>query len=131
MMNDKAKLEKYRGLSISALVTSLLGVIIIPQIFRWSSSFQVNILETLLAKLFIVFILGIGLPLTAIICGSIDLKRIKTGLYSNKGKGLSISGIILGSIFLIPGLLLFFEEIMFNLAAINDLIFKFEQIPSM
>ena len=100
-------------------------------IFRWPSSFQVNILESLLAKLFIVFILGIGLPLTAIICGSIDLKRIKTGLYGNKGKSLSISGIILGSVFLIPGLLLFVEEVMFNLAAINDLIFKFEQIPSM
>jgi len=130
-MNNKAKFEKYRGLSISALVTGLLSVITILQIFRWSSSFQVNTLETLLAKLFIVFILVIGLPLTAIICGSIDLKRIKTGLCSNKGKGLSISGVVLGSIFLIPGLLLFFEEIMFNMAAINDLIFKLEQIPSM
>ena len=128
-MNDKAKFEKYRGLSIVALVTGLLSVVSISLIFRWSSSFHVINLETLLTKLIIVFILLIGLPLTSIICGSIDLKRIKAGRYSNKGKGLSITGIVLGSIFLIPGFLLFYEEILFNTTAINDLIFKYEQIP--
>jgi hypothetical protein len=61
---------------------------------------------------------------------SIDLKRIKAGRYSNKGKGLSIAGIVLGSIFLISRLVLFFEEILFNMTAINDLIFKLEEIPS-
>ena len=129
-MNDKAKFEKYRGLSIAALVTGLLSVVSISLIFRWSSSFHVINLETLLTKLIIVFILSIGLPLTSIICGSIDLSRIKAGRYSNKGKGLSIAGIVLGSFFLIPGLLLFIEEIFFNMSAINDLIFKYEQIPS-
>ena len=129
-MNNKAKLEKYRGLSITALVTGLLSVIFIPLIFRWSSYFDIINLETLLSKLIIVFILGIGLPLTAIVCGNVDLKRIKTGHYSNKGKGLSIAGIVLGAIFLIPGILLFVEEIIFNTTAINDLIFKYEQIPS-
>jgi hypothetical protein len=129
-MNSKAKLEKYRGLSIAALVTGLLSVITIPQIFRWSFSFHVINLETLLSKIIIVFILAIVLPLTAIVCGSVDLKRIKAGRYSNKGKGLSIAGIVLGAIFLIPGLLLFYEEIIFNMTAINDLIFKLEQIPS-
>jgi hypothetical protein len=129
-MNDKAELEKYRGLSITALVTGLLSVVSVLLIFRWSSSFQVINLETLLIKLIVVLILGFGLPLTAIICGSIDLKRIKTGRYSNKGKGFSITGVVLGSIFLIPGFLLFYMEIMFNTVAINDLIFKYEQIPS-
>lgn len=129
-MNNKAKLEKYRGLSIAALVTGLLSVITIPQIFRWSSSFHVINLETLLIKIIIVFILVIGFPLTAIVCGSVDLKRIKAGRYSNKGKGFSITGIVLGAVFLLPGLLLFTEEIMFNSAAINDFIFKVEQIPS-
>ena len=127
-MDNKAKLEKYRGLSIAALVTGLLSVIIIPQIFRWSSSFHVINLETLLIKIIIVFILGIGFPLTAIVCGSADLKRIKAGLYSNKGKGLSIAGIVLGSVFIIPGLLLFYEEIIFNTMAINEFIFKLEKI---
>jgi hypothetical protein len=100
------------------------------QTFRWSSYFHVINLETLLLKLIIVFILGIGFPLTAIVCGSVDLKRIKAGRYSNKGKGLSITGIVLGAVFLIPGILLFVEEIFFNMSAINDLIFKFPKIPS-
>ena len=129
-MNDKAKPEKYRGLSIAALVTGLLSVIAIPQIFRWSSYFHVINLETLLLKIIIVFILGIGFPLTAIVCGSVDLKRIKVGHNSNKGKGLSITGIVLGAVFIIPGILLFYEEIIFNTSAINDFIFKLEQIPS-
>src|SRR4030042_4614337 len=123
-MNNKAKLEKYRGLSIAALVTGLLSVITIPQIFRWSSSFHVINLETLLIKIIIVFILGIGLPIAAIVCGSVDLKRIKAGRYSNKGKGFSITGIVLGAVFLITGILLFVEEIIFNTTAINDFIFK-------
>ena len=128
-MNDKTELEEYRGLPIAALVTGLLSILSISLIFRWSSSFHVINLETLLTKLIIVFILSIGLPLTSIICGSIDLSRIKAGRCSNKGKGLSITGIVLGSIFLIPGFLLFYEEILFNTMAINDLIFKYEQIP--
>ena len=81
-------------------------------------------------KIIIVFILGIGFPAAAIVCGSVDLKRIKAGRYNNKGKGFSITGIVLGAVFLIPGLILFYGELIFNTTAINDLIFKFEQIPS-
>ena len=129
-MNDKTKPEKFRGLSITALVMGLLSVISIPLVFSASLPFNVVNLQTLLLKLIIVFILTIGLPLTAIICGSIDLKRIKAGRYSNKGKGFSITGIVIGSIFLIPGLILYAAEIIANTSAINDLIFKYEQIPS-
>jgi hypothetical protein len=129
-MNNKAKLGKYRSLSLTAFLTGLLSVITIPQIFRWSSYFNVINLETLLLKLIIVFILGIGFPITAIISGSIDLRRIKEGRYINKGKGFSITGIVLGSLFLIPGILLFVEEIFFNMSTINDLIFKYPKIPS-
>jgi len=39
-----------------------------------------------------------------------------------KYRGLSITGIVLGAVFPIPGLLLFVEEIIFNTTAINDLI---------
>jgi hypothetical protein len=70
-MNDKAKLEKYRGLSITALVTGLLTALAIPQIFRWSTNMPVYNLEELLIKLTTVFILAIGLPLAAVIMGSI------------------------------------------------------------
>jgi hypothetical protein len=124
------KPERYRGLSIAALVMGLLGAAAIPQIFRWSSDFRVFDLNTLAAKLIIVFILGIVLPLSGIICGSIDLRRIKSGLYSREGRGFSITAIVLGAVFLIPGLFLFAGEVLFNMSAINDLIFKYEQIPS-
>ena len=127
-MNDKAKLEKYRGLSITALVTGLLTAVAIPHIFRWSTNIPVYNLEELLIKLATVFILAIGLPLAAVIMGSIDLKRIKTGRLSNKGKGFDITGIVLGAIFMIPGLLLFYEEIIFNTSAINEFIFHLEKI---
>ena len=129
-MKDKAKFEKYRGLSIAAFVTGLLSVVSISLIFRWSSSFHVINLETLLIKIIIVFILGIGFPAAAIVCGSVDLKRIKAGRYNNKGKGFSITGIVLGAVFPIPGIILFYGELIFNTTAINDLIFKLEQIPS-
>jgi|GEM_PF-994627 len=122
--------EKYRGLSIAALVTGLLGAVAIPQIFRWSSDFHVFDLKTLITKLIIVFILGVGLPLSALICGCIDIRRIKSGLYNRKGRGFSITAIVLGAVFLIPGLFLFAEEVLFNMSAINDLIFKYKQIPS-
>ena len=48
-------------------------------------------------------VLGIVLCLaiTAVICGSIDLKRIKAGIYSRKGKGFDITGIVLGGLFIL------------------------------
>ena len=49
------------------------------------------------------FLLGLllGLAIAAIVCGSIDLHRIKRGQYSSKGKGFDIAGIILGSVFIL------------------------------
>jgi hypothetical protein len=48
---------------------------------------------------YIRIILGIILPVVAIICGSIDLKRIKKGLHRSKiFKGFDITGIAIGSI---------------------------------
>ena len=129
-MNDKTELEEYRGLSITALVTGLLSVVSIFLIFRWSTYIPVYNLEELLIKLTTVFILGIGLPLAAVITGGIDLKRIKARCLSNKGRGFDITGIVLGAIFMIPGLLLFYEEIIFNTMAINDFIFHLEKIYS-
>lgn len=120
--------DKFRGLSIAALVAGLLTVVAISQIFRWSTNIPVYSLEVLLIKLSAVFILTIGLPLTAVIIGAIDLKKIKAGHLSNKGRGFDITGIVLGAIFIIPGLLLFYEEIIFNTAAINEFIFHLEKI---
>lgn len=41
---------------------------------------------------------ALGLSIAAVVCGSIDLKRIKAGRYSNKGRGFDIAGIVLGGI---------------------------------
>ena len=48
----------------------------------------------------IIGIFGIGLPVAAIVCGSIDLRRIIAGPYSNKGRGFDITGIVLGAVFI-------------------------------
>ena len=45
-----------------------------------------------------------GLPIAALICGSIDLKRIKAGRYSRKGRGFDIAGIVLAGIFILLAL---------------------------
>lgn len=86
--------EKPSGLSIAALFTGILPYIFTPVI---------------------PFILGGGvafsLTTAAIVCGSIDLRRIKTGLNSIKGKGLDIAGIILGSIGVLYTLIVFIFQL--------------------
>ena len=79
-MDNKPRPEKYRQLSITALVCGIL--VFSPFIL------QLGPIQPLLW----------GLPIAAVVCGSIDLKRIKSGLYSKKGKGFDIAGIILGAI---------------------------------
>jgi len=51
----------------------------------------------------IIPVLGIvlGLAIAAVVYGSIDLKRIKAGIYSRKGKGFDITGIVLGGLFIL------------------------------
>jgi len=98
-MNNKANPEKYRKLSIAALVTGILTVlhIILTLIgFNWS-----GFLDEFVIYLFPFYIVCFPLPIIAIVCGSIDLKRIKSGLYSKKGRGMDITGITLGSLYFI------------------------------
>jgi len=73
--------------------------------------------------------LVICLPIPAIVCGSIDLKRIKAGHYSNKGKSLDITAVVLGSVFLLPILLFIAAEIFANRTSILNIFFKFEEVP--
>jgi len=79
-MDNKIKSEKYRKLSIAALVT---GILAFSPFFLQLGPIQ-----------FMLF----GLPITAVVCGSIDLKRIQAGRYSRKGRGFDIAGIVLGGI---------------------------------
>ena len=107
-MNNAVKKEKYRKLSIAALITGILAftpIFISTQLVdimaKSIPSFLGNVLGFLFAILgFVLY----GLPIAAIVCGSIDLKGIKKGHYSNKGKGFDIAGIVLGGIFILSGL---------------------------
>ena len=131
-MSGEAKSEKYRGLSIAALVTGILSIISFIVIIILSPFNTISDNGGLMFNFgnFVIYILpGISLPIAAIICGSIDLKRIKSGRYSSKGKGLDITGIVLGSIFLLPILLYITLEIIVNRHAILDIFFDFEEIP--
>ena len=102
-MSTEVKPEKYRKLSITALVT---GIISISIVILYNCLFLLQLfLEMQLGFIFIIstfympaiFLLSIA----AIVCGSIDLKRIKAGHYSKKGKFFDITGIILGGASLI------------------------------
>jgi len=89
-MNNKVKAEKFRILPIAALVTGILtyGNAYLVMVY-WSS---------IIFLIFWVF----SLPIAAIVCGSIDLKRTKAGLFRNKVlKGMDIAGIVLGSVFIL------------------------------
>jgi len=81
-MNNKIKSEKYRKLSVAGLITGILAAGLgIPAYF------------------FPIFLIAVlGLSIAAVVCGSIDLKRIKAGRYSNKGMGFDLTGIVLGVI---------------------------------
>jgi hypothetical protein len=59
---------------------------------------------------FILNVIIFGLPITAIVCNSIDLKRIQAGRYSRKGRGFDIAGIVLGVIFILVGLVFAFSQ---------------------
>ena len=104
-MNNKSNPEKYRKLPIAALITGILAfVCAIPfmEIVEYfiGSSLD-NFIPEELPFILILSFYVICLPIPAIVCGSIDLKRIRTGRYSNKGKSLDIAGIVLGSVFIL------------------------------
>ena len=116
-MGSEVESERFSKLSITALVLGILTysyIYLLPQFI----SFMVFTLrdyiesEITIASIVgtLVFIL-MGLPIASIVCGSIDLKKIKAGLCSTKGKGYDISGIVLGSIFILAVLMFLLGEI--------------------
>ncbi len=98
------KSEKYRGLSIAALVTGILAIGLAG--FYLAFWFYAS-------DLFIyVFLYGVSvLSIAAVVCGSIDLKRIKAGRHSSKGRGFDIAGIVLGGIFILFILVFLLSEV--------------------
>jgi hypothetical protein len=99
-MNNKVKAERHRKLPITSLATGILGFGIAYLLFFIvgpSVGFG-NFIPEEFIIIFVMSFLVICLPVPAIVCGSIDLKRIKRGQYSSKGKGFDITGLVLGSI---------------------------------
>jgi hypothetical protein len=116
-MNNTVKSEKYRKLSITALVTGILAVSLVG---FWSSvwfSFSiVDVLQISNVPLSVIWaaspmLIALGLSITAVVCGSIDLKRIRAGLYGRKGKGFDITGIVLGGVIILFALVFVLGDI--------------------
>jgi len=110
-MDNLINPKKYQNLPITSFITGILSLAV----------FSLKVLQVLFSsylttdtafKIFdtvIVSILGIVLPIIAIVCGSIDLARIKKGLHRSKlFKAFDITGIILG-------LIIFLMVVIFNL----------------
>ena len=98
-MNDKVNPEKFKKLPIAALVTGILTY------GNACLVFWVNAILFDLSSIPLTILIGFwafSLPIAAIVCGSIDLKRIKKGFFRNKVfKGMDIAGIVLGSVFIL------------------------------
>jgi vacuolar-type H+-ATPase subunit I/STV1 len=102
-MNDEIKPEIYRRLSIAALVTGIL-VVCIGGLYNILYMFIADFIPNSILDVYIVpsvFGIILGLAVAAVACGSIDLKRIKTGICSRKGRGFDIAGIVLGGLFIL------------------------------
>jgi biotin transporter BioY len=81
-MNSTVKSEKYRKLSTAALVTGILGLSpILLYNFLWMpiSIFLSKFVESnIIPYIILPFIVAaLGLSIAAVVCGSIDLNRIK------------------------------------------------------
>ena len=106
-MIDSINTEKYRKLSVTALVSGLLVIFIGGGYnFLWmfiAQFLQKYIIDAGIMPFIVLPVLGavFGLAIAAVVCGSIDLKRIKKGIYSRKGKGFDITGIVLGGLLIL------------------------------
>ena len=79
-MNKEGQ-DKRSGLSIASLVTGIISIV--P------------------------FGAGVALGIAGIVCGAIDLNRIKEGKSSEKGRGFDIAGIILGAVGIVVSIVLY------------------------
>ena len=112
-MNNKVSQKKYRRLSIAAFILGILTfasafiffIIIGPIFGKYIENF---IPENFPDYFIVIFFLSFSIvcfAIPAIICGSIDFKKIKKGQYSNNGLALDIFGILLGGVFILFALL--------------------------
>ncbi len=114
-MKDKISAVNFRKLSLAALVAGITShVLSVIYIIIFLSNLIFIPIEKISAYItgFAVLLSAIiCLSITAIVCGSIDLKRISDETYIKKGKGIDIAAVILGSIIILLILILVLEEI--------------------
>jgi hypothetical protein len=102
IMNNETKKEKTGELSIAAKITGLSGLLLVMILL----TVVLVVVFTVLNKNwdiyntpeFIISTLSIILSLCGIICGAIDLKRIKTAKSNEKGRVFDILGIVSGTV---------------------------------
>lgn len=101
IMNNETKKEKTGALSIAAKITGLSGLLLAIILL----TVVLVVVFTVLNKNWniyntpesVISTLSIILSISGIVCGTIDLKRIKTGKSSKNGRVLDIVGIVSGS----------------------------------
>ncbi len=114
-MDDEIKPRKYRRLSVAALVMGIisLGSIVLYN-FLWMpiSIFLRKFMETSnIPAIILPFIAAaLCLSIAAVVCGSIDLNRIKRGL-KNKGRDFDIAGIVMGGVVVLFALIFMLGEV--------------------
>ena len=100
-MNNIINPKEYRKLPITSFITGILSCTIFSfqALQTWVSNYLVTDTPRLIFNNCFGITLGIILPIVAIVCGSIDLNRIRKGIHRSKlFKGFDITGIVLGSI---------------------------------
>ena len=109
--------RKFKKLPIVSFITGLSSLSSLS-FFRISgliSPFFKTIRQNIIFNVTLGSILGICLPLAAVICGGIYLRRYKKELYRSKiFKALAIAGIVLGSIILFIVFLLLMGDLLLS-----------------
>ncbi len=118
-MDKEIESEKYRKLSVASLVTGILGLS--PMVlynFLWmpiSNFLRSTVDVSIIPNIILPFVsAAMGLSIAAVVCGSIDLNKIKKGLYSNKGKSFDIAGIVMGGVVILFAIIFMLGEIIFT-----------------
>jgi hypothetical protein len=118
-MNKGAEPKKYRKLSVAALITGILSFsTALLYNFLWMPIliFLRNVVGPNIIPIIILTFIraALGLSIAAVVCGCIDLNRIKKGFYNNKGKIFDITGIVLGGIIILVAIIFMLGEIIFS-----------------
>jgi hypothetical protein len=100
-MNNLINSKKYQNFPITSFITGIVSLTVfsLKALKMLFSSYLNTDITSKIFSTIIVSVLGLALPVVAIVCGSIDLLRIKKRLHSIAHfKAFDITGIILGSI---------------------------------